>query len=177
MEDNTPVDTSKIEMNPFFKIFTIHNTTIIAIVMSIISIISSGVQDKLEQYETNEQHAEAKHEELVQDTVDLFYRIQDLQFSEVTDSAAYNNEVDFINARVDSIQKQAAEIDSVKIHDEELLAGAQSQESTVGWAKSISEIAVLISAVALTNKNKFLLYSASILTVICVILVLVAFLL
>jgi hypothetical protein len=177
VENDANVDASKIKMNPFFKIFTIHNTTIIAIIMSIISVISSNIQDQLDEYETNEQQAEAAYSEFVNDTVELTYRIEDLKFTEVKDSLAYNIEVESINARIDTIQKQASAIDSVKNHDAELLSSTQSKEKTVGWAKSLSEIAVLVSAVALTNKNKFLLYSASILTVICIVLVLVAFIL
>ena len=172
--ENKETDASGLKMNPFLKVMTVHNTTIIAIIMSIVSMISSNISEKVSRYADTEQQAEADSIQLDNEIADLNFRIDQLKVSAEDTSSEYQEEDTLIDQEIARLSAKQAAIDSVRRENVKVLESAQSQETSVGYAKTLSEIAVLVSAVGLSNKKKILMYAASAVTVVCILLVLFA---
>lgn len=175
-ENQNNADISDIKMNSFFKTIITHNTTIIAIVMSVVSIIATGINDDYD-------NAQFLQEQAMNDSIEITNAYEELSMEEdelnfITDtlSEEYKYRREYFDQKLDSLTNAAQEYYSKLDNSQTLLEGAHSKQENTDYAKSISEIAVLLSAVGASNKKKFLLYTASILTIVCILLVLFTFL-
>jgi hypothetical protein len=167
---------SDVKMNAFFKTIITHNTTIIAVVMSVISIISTGINDDYDDAQFLQEQAMNDSIEITNAYEELSMEEDELSFISDTLSEEYKYRREYFDHKLDSLTNAAQEYYSKLDKSQVLLEGAHSKQENTDYAKSISEIAVLLSAVGASNKKKFLLYTASILTIICIILVLFTFL-
>ena len=169
-------DISNIKMNSFLKTFITHNTTIIAIVMSVISIISSGINDDYDNAQFLQEQAINDSIEITNAYEELGMELEELSLDTDTLSEEYRYRQEYFNQKLDSLTKSAEEYYAKLDNSQSLMEGAHSRQESTNYAKSISEIAVLLSAVGASNKKKLLLYTASILTIICILMVLFTFL-
>ncbi len=145
MENSQP--TNKIDA--FTQFLTVHNTTIIAIIMTIAGLLG--------------QHAQEEKEAVYDDVED----IQDRMEGGITDE-----ERSLIDAEMADLAEETGEsyasadqIDFEKVKDE-----VDQKENMSGYASTVLQISVLLSSVGMTNKAKLLTYLASGLTLIGVLI-------
>jgi hypothetical protein len=174
-EGQQNVDISDVKMNSFFKTIITHNTTIIAIVMSVISIIATGINDDYENAQFLQEQAMNDSIEITNSYEELNADQEELNFATDTLSEEFKYRKEYVDHKLDSLTKAAEEYYSKLDTSQSILDGAHTKQENTDYAKSISEVAVLLSAIGASNKKKFLLYTASILTIICIILVLFTF--
>jgi uncharacterized membrane protein len=156
----------------FANTFMTHNTTIIAILLAIAAMISNQFEEREQAAYDAEQAIEDKREAINEDIRNYDEEIQELEVKEDTASAKYQSLVAVYNIRVDSLTRSENDQEKQQEETTKILAHAKDQSKKSDTASILFQISVLLSSIGFTNKNKFLMYLATVLTAVGVIYIL-----
>ena len=151
-----------------------HNTTIIAIILSIGAMISNH-------YEQMEQNAYADSQEIQDERSDnddklaeAANKVEEYTMQEDADSTSnvFAGLISEFAAQKDSLDKQEEVLQTKEENIDATLEKVKQQNNRSDTARTIFEISILFSSIGMTNKRKLLTYIAISLTAIGIIIIL-----
>jgi len=151
-----------------------HNTTIIAIILSIGAMISNH-------YDQMEQNAYADSEEIQNERTDnddklaeAANKVEEYTMQEDADSTSetFAGLINEFTVQKDSLNKQEEVLQTREENINATLEKVKQQNNRSDTARTIFEISILFSSIGMTNKRKLLTYIAISLTTVGIIIVL-----
>ena len=158
----------------FLGTLMVHNTTIIAIILSIGAMISNH-------YDQMEQNAYAESQEIQdersdneENLADAANKVDEYTLEEGADSTSetYAGLINEFTAQKDSLDKNEEILEKREENINATLERVKTQNDRSDTSRTIFEISILFSSIGMTNKKKFLTYIAISLTVIGIIIML-----
>ena len=157
----------------FLGTLMVHNTTIIAIILSIGAMISNH-------YEQMEQNAYADSEEIQDERAnnddklaEAANKVEEYTMEEEADSTSetFARLINEFAAQKDSLDKQEEVLEKKEENINATLETVKEQNNRSDTARTIFEISILFSSIGMTNKRKLLTYIAISLTTIGIIII------
>jgi nitrogen fixation protein FixH len=174
MENNDEIEDEPIEdenqsslkkptgKKTFLETLILHNTTIIAVLLAVASLISSHFsQLEKNAYEKSNQIENQKNEN-EKSLSEANDKIEEYELEETADAAPdkYNKLIIEFNAKVDSLTKQEVIMDKDEKAINGTLARVEEQNKRGALSRTIFEFSILLSSIGKTNKKKWFTFLA-----------------
>lgn len=146
----------------FFETLILHNTTIIAVLLAVASLISSHfAQLEKNAFEKSNQ-IETQKNENDQSLSEARGKVEEYELEEQANAAPdkYNKLIDEYNAKVDSLTKQEVIMDKEEKAIEVTLARVEEQNKRGALSRTIFEFSILLSSIGKTNQKKWFTFLA-----------------
>ena len=167
------------EKKGFMSLINEHSTTVIAICLSIATIVGSDAETVENQAQNDSEIAQRNFKEIEDDDDDCMERLEELSIAAETSDNA-NDSLDaiktikFYEHRRDSLHKQVAVEEVSYKKAEEVFKRLEKKKNTNDFAEMILQISILFSAVGASSKKKILPILAAVGTVAGILTLLVS---
>jgi len=148
----------------FVGFIMLHNTTIIAIILAVAAMLGNGLERTQQKADKAESEIQQRREYLETETQTLSDEIEELDLQYDSTSPKYQEVAKGLQHRSDSLDKMEAETVKIEHEKETILQHVETQNKTSNMADTIFEVAILLSSISLTSKNKKLTWLATLLT-------------
>lgn len=148
----------------FIGFITLHNTTIIAIILSVAAMLGNNLERMQQEADEAENEISQRHEYLETESQSLDDEIDELDLKYDSTTVQYAEIVKDLKEREDSLNVLEKETEKVEIEQKARLEHIEKQNKTSNMADTIFQVAILLSSVSLTSKNKKLVWLATLLT-------------
>ncbi|MBV9987661.1 MAG: DUF4337 family protein [Chitinophagaceae bacterium] len=165
--DNLPnpeQNTNNTSKGGFIGFIMLHNTTLIAIILSIAAMLGNNLERMQQNADEAENDIKDRREYLETETQRLSEEIDQLDLKYDSTSAKYAEIAKELTSRADSLNKIETETIKKEHEQEVLLKHIENQNKTSNAADTIFQVAILISSISLTSRNKKLTWLATLLT-------------
>lgn len=148
-----------------------HNTTVIAIILSIAAMLGSSIDHKQQKADDAEQEIQERREYLETEAQSLDDEREQLELEYDSSTAKFAEIDEDLKSRYDSLMALEEETVQVEKERELVLEEIETQNTMSNTADIMFQIAVLLSSIGLTSKQKKLSLIASLLTVVGVVVI------
>ncbi len=172
-------ENEKPEKSGFMSLINEHSTTVIAICLSIATIMGSDAETVEKQAQNDSEIAQRNFKEIEDDDQDCMEKLEELDIEAETsdnadDSLDAVKTIKFYEHRRDSLHKQVAVEEASYKKTEEVFKRLEKKKNTNDFAEMILQISILFSAVGVSSKKKFLPMLAAVGTVAGIVVLLIS---
>ncbi|MEO5783680.1 MAG: DUF4337 family protein [Ginsengibacter sp.] len=170
---------SEKKSNSFFDTLMVHNTTIIAIILSIAAMIGNHFEQLEQNANEDVQQIENKRADNEDKLTVAANKVEEYTMEENADSTSekFAALINDFSVQKDSLDKEEETLQKSEEKINATFEKVKEQSSRSNMASTIFEISILLSSIGMTNKKKLFTYVASALTVIGIIIILTILLL
>ena len=174
----TEPSTSKTS-NSFLRTLVVHNTTIIAIILSIAAMIGNHFEELRQNADEKLQQIQDRRQDNEDELADAVNKIDEYNLEENVDTTSeqYTGLIKNFSDEKDSLDKEEITLTNSEEQVNKTYEKVKAQDDRSNMTDTILQISILLSSVGMTNKNKLLTYAATALTAIGVIIIISIFLL